>query len=414
MIRVYKFGGASVKDADGVRNVTSIIRKTEQPLITVISAMGKMTNALEELHRSFFEKKQEEALGVYQNVIAYHRNIIKDLFGDGDACMGFNDLARSLKGIISQEPSMHYDYEYDRIVSFGELFSTKIISEYWAADGLANKWVDVRTVLKTDDLYRDANVDWELTPRLIRKAFDGKGLFLTQGFLGGTINNLTTTLGREGSDYTAAIIAYSMDAKEVTIWKDVPGVLNADPRLFPDAVMIKELSYNEAIELAYYGAQVIHPKTLKPLQNKDIILNVKSFLDHDAPGTRICERKGISEQVPVYILKKDQMFVTISPRDFSFIMEDKLIEIISIFRKFRIRMNLMQNSALNFSACFDDNGHSERLMEVLKDNFTVRYNQGVNLLTIRQYTPESIEKMTVDKEIIDSQVTRKVARFVLK
>lgn len=416
MISVFKFGGASVKDAEGVRNVTNIVKKYGQPLVVVISAMGKMTNAFEELTRYYFKGELNSCKQKQEEILNYHQGIVKDLFGDAKRSAGLNQMADLLDQRLQQTPSRHFDFEYDQIVSFGEMFSTKIVSDFWLASGLRNQWVDVRTVLKTDDLYRDANVDWELSSELMKETFlfAAESLYLTQGFLGGTLSNLTTTLGREGSDYSAAIIGYVLDATEVTIWKDVPGVLNADPRWYHEAVKINELSYNEAIELSFYGAQVIHPKTLKPLQNKNITLHVKSFINPESKGTVICERSGISEPVPVFILKKDQVFLTVSPYDFSFIMEDRLIEILSFFSRYRIKMNLMQNSALNFSACFDDGRDTHALLEDLKADFVVRYNNGVDLLTIRQYTPEAIEKMTSGREVIDSQITRKVARFVLR
>jgi aspartate kinase len=416
MVSVFKFGGASVKDAEGVKNVTSIVRKASQPLVVVISAMGKMTNAFEALTLYYFNREHDLCLQKQEEIVKYHQNIIESLFGDAHASPGFNRMAETMTRRLQQAPSLHYDFEYDQIVSFGEMFSTTIVADFWAASGLNNQWVDVRTIIKTDDLYRDANVNWELTNELMKETFlfDEDSLYLTQGFLGGTRSNLTTTLGREGSDYSAAIIGYVMDAEAVTIWKDVPGVLNGDPRWYKDAIKINELSYNEAIELSFYGAQVIHPKTLKPLQNKNIALHVKSFIDPESKGTVICERSGISEPIPVYILKRDQVFLTVSPHDFSFIMEDKLIEILSVFSRYRIKINLMQSSALNFSACFDDCRNRNALLEDLKTIFSVRYNNGVNLLTIRQYTPDSIEKMTSGREVIDSQITRKVARFVLR
>ncbi|WP_088655293.1 aspartate kinase [Geofilum rhodophaeum] len=415
-MQVYKFGGASVQNADGVSNITSIVRSTVQPLVVVVSAMGKMTNAFEELTRFYFDGKQEQLWEKFAQIVDFHQGIIADLLGGENESEGFNRLQELLSQRLRQAPSLHYDFEYDQVVSFGELFSTSIISDYWQKEALEHQWVDVKTVLKTDDLYRDANVDWELTQSRMQDTFDeAKGrLWLTQGFLGGTRSNLTTTLGREGSDYTAAIIAHTMGAASVSIWKDVPGVLNADPRWYPDAVKLDELSYNEAIELAFYGAQVIHPKTLKPLQNKGIPLYVKSFIAPDNPGTVIADgREGDAGQ-PIYILKDKQVFLTASPRDFSFIMEDKLLELIAYFSRFRIKMNLMQNSALNFSACFDSNGATEALLDALKSNFVVRYNEGVQLLTIRQYTPGAIDAMTRGREVIDSQITRKVARFVLR
>lgn len=415
-MQVYKFGGASVQHADGVRNISSIVRSAGQPLVVVVSAMGKMTNAFEELTRFYYDGKPEQLWEKFAQIVGFHHGIIADLLGGENESEGFNRLQEHLAQRLQQAPSLHYNFEYDQLVSFGELFSTSIISDYWQKVALQHQWVDVRTVLKTDDLYRDANVDWELTQKMMQTTFDeAKGkLWLTQGFLGGTRSNLSTTLGREGSDYTAAIIAHSTGAASVAIWKDVPGVLNADPRWYTDAVKLDELSYNEAIELAFYGAQVIHPKTLKPLQNKGIPLYVKSFIAPDDPGTVIADGREGDARQPIYILKDKQVFLTAFPRDFSFIMEEKLVELISYFSRFRIKMNLMQNSALNFSACFDHNGATDALLEALNSNFVVRYNEGVQLLTIRQYNPAAIDAMTRGREVIDSQITRKVARFVLR
>lgn len=415
-MNVYKFGGASVKDADGVRNVANIIAQGSGKLVVVVSAMGKMTNALEVVVDHYFHHRAEACFQSFEAVKQYHQQLLTDLFGNPSASERFNHHLEAMEQRLTQPPSMHYDFEYDQIVSFGELFSTSIVCDYLVSKGVNCKWMDARTIIKTDDLYRDANVDWNLTTSQMLEAFTFKDaeMYLTQGFLGGTLSNLTTTLGREGSDYTAAIIGHVMDAGGVSIWKDVPGVLNADPRWYPQAEKINELSYNEAIELTFYGAQVIHPKTLKPLQNKEIPLYVRSFIDPEASGTVIRSRQGISESIPVYVLKRDQLFVTVYPKDFSFIMEDKLIEIISIFKKYRVKMNLMQSSALNFSACFDRKRETPELLNELGNLFTVRYNEGVDLLTIRQYTPQAIDEMTSDRVIIDSQITRKVARFILK
>lgn len=415
-MNVYKFGGASVKDAVGVRNVVDIIKRAQRPLIIVVSAMGKMTNALEIVADNYFNQKADDCLKKLEEVKNYHAHIIIDLFGDSRGSKGYNEQIALMENRLKQAPSMHYDFEYDQIVSFGELFSTSIVCDYILKEGIKCKWVDSRTILKTDDLYRDANVDWNLTTSQMKAAFsfNDADMYLTQGFLGGTLSNLTTTLGREGSDYTAAIIGHVMDAKGVTIWKDVPGVLNADPRIYEKAQKISELSYNEAIELTFYGAQVIHPKTLKPLQNKEIPLFVRSFIEPDASGTVIHSRIGISEPLPAFVLKRDQFFITVHPKDFSFIMEEKLIDIISIFKKYRVKMNLMQSSALNFSACFDRKRETMALLDDLRQHFSIRYNEGVDLLTIRQYTTEAINEMTNGREIIDSQITRKVARFILK
>ena len=394
-MEVYKFGGASVKDAAGIHNVVEIIKSAADKLVVVISAMGKMTNALEVLADSYFHHKREACDQAFEEIKAYHNQIVFDLFGSATGSLGYNKHLRGLQQRLTQSPSMHYDFEYDQIVSYGELLSTAIVADFLTASKINCKWMDSRTLLKTDDIYREANVNWDLTTKMMQSAFNfGESeLYLTQGFLGGTMSNLTTTLGREGSDYTAAIIAHVMDGKRVTIWKDVSGVLSGDPRWYADAVKLSELTYNEAIELTFYGAQVIHPKTLKPLQNKEIPLYVRSFIEPSESGTMIHSRVENGLHVPAFVLKQDQYFVTVNPKDFSFIMEDKLIDIITIFKKFRIKINLMQSSALNFSACFDNKRESLLLLDELGENFTVRYNQGVDLLTIRQYTQEVIDKM---------------------
>lgn len=415
-MKVYKFGGASVKDADGVRNVVNIIKEANDQLVVVISAMGKMTNALEILADAYFHQRADDCINSFEEINNYHLKIITDLFGSITGSNGYNEHIKRLAQRLKQVPSMHYDFEYDQLVSYGELFSTSIVSDFLVLCDINCKWMDSRTLLKTDDLYRDANVDWNLTTKMMQPAFNFKDadLYLTQGFLGGTLSNLTTTLGREGSDYTAAIIAHVMNGESVTIWKDVPGVLNGDPRWYTDAKKINELSYNEAIELTFYGAQVIHPKTLKPLQNKEIPLYVRSFIEPEGSGTIIYSGVAESEPMPVFVLKRDQYFVTVNPKDFSFIMEDKLIEIIAIFRKYRVKINLMQSSALNFSACFDRKRETMEMLQELGKDFTVRYNEGVDLLTIRQYSQDAINEMTQGRVVIDSQITRRVARFVLK
>lgn len=414
-MKIYKFGGASLKDADGVRNMLSIIKRNSELLIVVVSAMGKMTNLLETVLDAYFNNYQtlDDKLNEVKN---YHLSIIKELFGNEQDSPSFLEQFGFLEDKLKKSPSMLYDFEYDRIVSLGEMMSSAIICDFFNKEQLNCKWTDIRTLIKTDDQYREANVDWNLTSNLIKKTFtfSDSNIYLTQGFLGGTLSNLTTTLGREGSDYTAAIIGYSMDAEDVTIWKDVSGVLNADPKWYPNAQKIDNLSYQEAVELTYYGAQVIHPKTLRPLKNKNIPLHVKSFLNPEAKGTIISSVRNKNFTLPVFILKRNQIFVTVSPKDFSFIMEDKLVEVISIFKQFRIKMNLMENSALNFSACFDKNRNTEMLFELLNKDFFVRYNEDVQLITIRQYNSEAVDEMTIGKTILYSQFTRKTAMFVLK
>ncbi len=416
-MQVCKFGGASVKDANGIRNLLNIVNTFDTPLVLVVSAMGKMTNAFEVLVQNYFQGRTNEVASQLQCIEAFHNQIVDDLFGADKPKLleGFLECQLHLKKRLTLPPSLHYDFEYDQIVSFGELMSTLIVSAYLKFSGVINRWVDVRQVLKTDNLYRDANVDWELTTRLMKKelTFEDCAIYVTQGFLGGTLSNLTTTLGREGSDYSAAIIGYVLDAQKVTIWKDVPGVLNADPRYCSDAVKLDALSYMEAMELSYYGAKVIHPKTLKPLQNKQIPLFVKSFYDVLLPGT-IIQQDGPRSMVPVFILKTSQLFMTLSPRDFSFIAEDNLSEIFGFFSRFRIKINLMQSSALNFSVCVDHREEVFELMNALSERFVLKYNTKVELLTIRHYTLHAINVRTKGREVIDSQISRNTARFIMR
>ncbi len=416
-MQVSKFGGASVKDANAVKNLSKIVESMDKPQVIVVSAMGKTTNALEELVKDYFQGNIKGAESRLKTIKDFHDTIISGLFDDSDTSLliPYNACIKSLEDRLKHQPSMHFDYEYDQLVSFGELLSTQIVSAFLNSQGLKNKWVDVRQVLKTDDLYRDANVNWELTAQLMGETFvfDEYQLYVTQGFLGGTLSNICTTLGREGSDYTAAIIGNVMNAEKVTVWKDVPGILNADPRIFPDAEKIDSLSYAETIELAYYGAQVIHPKTLKPLQNKQIPLYVKSFVDMNLPGT-VIRQESQRIPIPVFILKKDQLLLTLSPLDFSFITEDNLSNILGLFSQHHVRINLLQTSALNFTVCVDRKEHLQSLMEGLKDFYNVRYNDQVELLTIRYYTQQVIDEKVKNRVVIDSQVTRKNARFVLQ
>jgi aspartate kinase len=416
-MQVSKFGGASVKNAEAVKNLLEIVNHLDKPQVIVVSAMGKMTNAFETLIQYYFSGEKEECKAQLKFIKEFHNNIILDLFGDLQHPMlsAFWECVRQLEVKLEQLPSMHFDYEYDQVVSFGEIFSTHIISAFLNTSGVNNKWVDVRHVLKTDDLYRDANVDWLMTEELMERTFSftETSLYLTQGFLGGTFSNISTTLGREGSDYTAAIIGYVLNAERVTVWKDVPGILNADPRIFPDAQKIDSLSYAETIELSYYGAQVIHPKTLKPLQNKQIPLYVKSFLDRELPGT-VIRQESPKIPVPVFILKEDQVLLTLSPRDFSFITEENLSRILALFSQNHVRINLLQTSALNFTVCVDRKDSFVKMVEQLKEFYSVRYNDQVELLTIRHYNQEVIDEKLKDRVVIDSQVTRKNARFVLQ
>ncbi|WP_244880330.1 aspartate kinase [Saccharicrinis fermentans] len=417
MIQVYKFGGASVKDASGIKNVCNIIKKISNPLVVVVSAMGKTTNAMEKLTEAFVQQNPVQMKTSFEAIFDYHNQIVRKLFEKDDPFMSkFDQLLKTLWERVQLNPGLNYDFEYDQIVSFGEIISTHIVSAYANSIGIANQWLDVRHLIKTDESYRDANVNWDLSSQFVHDNIDFKQqqVYITQGFIGSTINNITTTLGREGSDYSGAVLAHVLNADSLSIWKDVPGVLNADPRWYPFAQKLKEISYSEAVELAYYGAQVIHPKTLKPLQNKNIPLFVKSFLDEELEGTVIRTEESGELDVPVYILKQDQLFITISPKDFSFILEDNLSDIFAIFSRNRIKINLMQNSALNFTVCVNNVRDISKLISDLQKDFVVKYNEQVELLTIRNYTDASIQEMIQGKEVVDSQLSRKTARFVVK
>jgi len=412
-MKVFKFGGASVKDAAGVRNLANIVNNYNDPLVVVISAMGKMTNAFEELVHAYFSGNGVEQH--YEKIKDYHLSLVADLFEPEEQGV-LDDWLEALQLKLDTEPSLNYDFEYDQIVPFGELMSTFIVSTYLNKKGWLNAWVDVRKVLRTDDLFRSAGVNWELTSELMKEAFSFEDTqrYITQGFIGSTDTNLTTTLGREGSDYTGAIIAYALDAESLSIWKDVPGVLNADPRWYPKARMINELSYWEAIELTYYGAQVIHPKTIKPLQNKQIPLLVKSFIEPENKGTAIKDTEQNIQLPPIYVLKKNQTLLSISPKDFSFILEENLSEIFQVISKHRLKINLMQSSALNFSVCVDHHKNIDAVMEELSEHYGVLYNVDMELVTIRHYSDMAISEVIDGKEVVDSQVSRKTARYVVK
>ena len=416
-MNVYKFGGASVKDAEGVKNLFKIINTQKENLIIVVSAMGKMTDALEKLCNAYFYKTQEMA-SAFQFIKDFHQNIIQDLFGAGsnEADHLVRHLYDELQAILDSEPSLSYDYEYDRIICFGELLSTTIIAAYLEKQGRKAKFTDIRKCLITDQNYRNACVNQELSAQLCRKVFTFQNTFMyiTQGFIAGTTTNQTTTLGREGSDYTAALLANLLDADDVTIWKDVPGIMNADPKLYENTEIIGKLSYKEAIELSNCGAKVIHPKTIKPLQNKKIPLYVKSFLHPEAPGSVIRELDEKLKLPPIYIDKDNQLLLTLSPRDFSFIAEEKLSRIFATLAKYRLRLNLMQNSAITFSFCIDHNeAIFESFIKELQGEYEVLYNKNVRLLTIRHYTDDIIRQLTGDKQVFVEQRSRLTARFVV-
>lgn len=416
-MNVYKFGGASVKDADGVKNLFKIINTQKENLIIVVSAMGKMTDALEVLCHAYFGKTGE-ILPALQHIKDFHQNIIDDLFGPNTEEINrqVDHLYNELQAILNSEPSLSYDYEYDRIICFGELLSTTIIATYLEKQGRKAKFTDIRKCLITDQNYRNACVNLELSAQLCRKVFTFQDTFMyiTQGFIAGTTTNQTTTLGREGSDYTAALLANLLNAEDVTIWKDVPGIMNADPKLYEDTEIISKLSYKEAIELSNCGAKVIHPKTIKPLQNKSIPLYVRSFLYPESHGSVIREMDEKLKLPPIYIDKSNQLLLTLSPRDFSFIAEEKLSRIFAILAKYRLHLNLIQTSAISFSFCIDLNeAIFESFINELHDEYEVLYNKNVRLLTIRHYNEDIIYKLTNDKHILVEQRSRLTARFVV-
>jgi aspartate kinase len=419
-MQVFKFGGASVKDADSVKNVSSILKKYKgSKIAVVISAMGKTTNKLEELVNAYFYK-EANALSILEETKKFHLAIVNELFANKQSGI-FNELENvfvELQWAIEEEPSFSYNHHYDQIVSQGEVLSTKIVSAYLNENGLTNKWVDARGLIQTDNTYRDAKVDYELSEQLVKDqlipVFAGSDLVITQGFIGGTSENYTTTLGREGSDYTAALLAYFCNAEKVVIWKDVPGVLNADPKYFKNTKKLDEISYHDAIELTYYGASVIHPKTIKPLQNKNIPLYVKSFLNPEASGT-VIQQGDRKNTVTSYIFKENQLLLSIMPKDFSFIIEDNLSMIFSLFSKFSVRVNMMQNSAISFSVCVDNDPHKiTPLISELQNQFKVLYNSGVQLMTIRNYDQETISRLSENKIILIEQRSRNTFQMVIK
>jgi len=404
-MQVFKFGGASVKDAESVKNSAHIISKYKvDALLVVVSAMGKTTNLLEDVTKAYHQNTGE-AFEILEKAKAFHYNILSGLFEDSNHPI-FDEIANcfvEIEWILEEEPQDSFDYLFDQIVSTGEIVSSKILAAYLNHIGVKSQWLDARNYIMTDNTYTEAQVNWEKTEAIIQAEIPkilGEYIGVTQGFIGSTSENFTTTLGREGSDYSAAIFAACLNAEHVTIWKDVPGVLNADPKWFEKTELIPELSYTDAIELTYYGATVIHPKTIKPLQNKNIQLNVRSFLNPEVPGTKI-KSTNVSLPVPSFIFKVNQILVSISPRDFSFIVEDNLRDIFNLFHQFRIKINMMHNSAINFSVAVDDTGQNIlEVLDELKKKFKVNIETGLELITIRYYNQETINRVLVDKQVI--------------
>ncbi len=416
---VFKFGGASVKSGDAVKNVGDILKRyPRKKIVIVVSAMGKTTNAMEEIVDHFFHKRKKELKKAIRERKDFHLGIIDDLFSGKEHPFHreFEEFFGTMEQRLDKDPAMDYDFEYDQIVPYGEMISTKIISAYLNEIGIDNLWTDIRKSLKSNDTYREARIDWPLSSELTKKNFTFKDsrIYVTQGFVASTTNDLTTTLGREGSDFTAAILAHILRAEHVTIWKDVPGVLNADPKWFDNTVKLDRISFQDAIELAYYGASVIHPKTIKPLQNKNINLYIKSFIKPEEEGTLVGNLE-YDKLVPSFIFNMDQVLIRISPRDFSFIAEDNLETIFGYFYKHGVKINLMRNTAISFQICITNNKRKARnLIDDLEKDFKVTYETGLELITIRYFDQSTIDRVMINKELILEQTYKQNIQLIVR
>jgi len=415
-MRIFKFGGASVKDVNAVKNVARVLQHegTENTLV-VISAMGKMTNKFEEIIDAFFYKK-DSLLDLVDFAKNFHKDLISGLFKDTkEVSEKVADLFGDLESFMAKNSSDDFSFVYDQIIGFGELLSTTIVSSYLKEIGVENTWLDVRKLVKTDAYYRDAKVNWELTEKNINATVDTATLNITQGFLGSNDDNETTSLGREGSDYTAGIFAYCLNANSVSIWKDVEGVLNADPRVFDETELLTNISYTEAIEMAFYGASVIHPKTIQPLEQKKIPLYVRSFEDLSKSGTKVGSGVGIKPVVPCYIVKKNQILVSISVKDFSFMVEDHISEVFKKLHGYKLKVNLIQNSAISFSLCIEDKYKTfDKFRASLQDDFKVQYTENATLYTIRHFDDKAIEYIKGKGESLIRQINTDIAQLVIK
>ena len=412
--QVYKFGGASVQNAEGVKNLVKVLEQTQvEDLVIVISAMGKMTNALEDVVAAYFEASLN--MHAIETVEAFHHNIALELFENPAAPVfkKIQALLEELKGFLQRNKSPDYNFVYDQVVIYGELLSTTIVNAFLEKEGYRTTWHDVRDYIKTDTHYREGKVNWEVTMRNLSRKVPKKGIQLTQGFIASDPNGFSTTLGREGSDYTAAIIAYCLNAERVTIWKDVPGVLSADPRYFEHATLLNFISYQEAIELAFYGASVIHPKTLQPLQRKEIPLFVKSFLNPQEAGTQVSVGNLIEPLVPCYIRKTNQVLIALSSLDFSFMAEDNISEIFKLLGTYKMKVDLIQNSAISFSVCVDNKYKNlDALVAKLRADFKVTVHENVSLYTLRHATEEALKSLEKDKKILLKQVMQNTVQLL--
>jgi aspartate kinase len=418
-MKVFKFGGASVNSVERIQNLAAIVKRYEnEPLVIIISAMGKTTNALEKVTEAFYTGQKDEALRLFDTVKQHHITTAKYLLVTGcNACLSqLNDFFTEIEWLLHDKPVREYDYYYDQVVCVGELLSTCIISHYLNETHITNEWLDVRDIIRTDNNFRDAGIEWDITRERTMTAIEegGRSIFITQGFIGSTADNESTTLGREGSDYTAAVFANILDAESLTIWKDVEGVMNADPKLFPDAQLITELSFTEVIEMAYYGAQVIHPKTIKPLQNRKIPLYVKCFLDPALPGT-VIHGKNSRDLPPIIVIKENQALMHLNSQDFSFVGEEPMSRLYRAFSKIKIRPNLIQTGAISVQLCLDDHPEKiDRLAAEVSGIFDVQVEKQLSLLTIRHYNLDVFEELTKGKIIVLTQRSRETVQVLYK
>ena len=418
-MKIFKFGGASVNSFERIKNMGEIVQQySEENLVIIVSAMGKTTNALEKVVESFYNNKLEESIGLFNTIKQQHTNTAKYLLATRlTKCLEqLNEFFTEVEWLLHDKPVRHFDYYYDQIVSVGELMSTCIVSHYLNEKKITNEWLDVRDLLRTDNNFRDAGVDWNITAEKVLHTIQKKEkkIYITQGFIGSTDENESTTLGREGSDYTAAIFANILEAESLTIWKDVEGVMNADPKTYKDAQLISELSFNEVIEMAYYGAQVIHPKTIKPLQNKGIALNVKCFLDAGLPGT-VIHSKAVKNLPPIIVYKQEQAIIRLFSKDFSFVGEEPMAMLYKMLSNLKLKPNLIQTGAINVQLCLDDKSEKiESLAFSSNELFDVSIEKGLTLITIRHYTKELFEELTKDKQIVLQQQTEDTIQALYK
>lgn len=415
-MRIYKFGGASVKDASGVKNLVKILNELgNDKTLVVVSAMGKMTNSLEFVVKNYFENQKELDYSLNE-IFVFHNNILNELFSENNHPIysEIKEIFENLKVFLKRNKSPNYSFVYDQVVSFGEIVSTKIINSYLNYVNIKSNWLDSRLLIKTDSKYRDANLNWQVTQNNISNRVNNSLLNITQGFIASDDNNFSTTLGREGSDYSAAIFAYCLNAESVTIWKDVPGVLNADPRVFKKPQLLNKISYTEAIELAFYGASVIHPKTLQPLQKKEIPLYVKSFLDPSSQGTAISRGIKIDPKIPCFIVQRNLSLLKLSSLDFSFIVEDNISDIFQILHENKMKVDLIQNSAISFSVCvYDKYYRLKELLSILKATYKVECTENVSLFTIRHFNENSSKEILKNNKLLLEQRTKETLQLVV-